>query len=251
MFKDKYLTLSKDNTLKLWRTRTLQHMRTVQLGEGTGWINAAIHLPDVKRLVLASALGKLHALDAHTLRVTSSFRLPFVPQALTTLPEGDFLTTEDFMPGSESEDLVLLGDQHGKLHFLHQAALAEPGASLTSAAAGLLPHLTAQLHSTWVEKLEWVRDLGGLMSSSADGSLQLSDLSRGAVVARHRVSNPSGKPIKSFAWCSKHAMVAPYLPHISPTSPYISPGARSTRWSRPAGWSGTSTGGRLPPLPPP
>ena len=34
MFKDKYLTLSKDNTLKLWRTRTLQHMRTVQLGEG-------------------------------------------------------------------------------------------------------------------------------------------------------------------------------------------------------------------------
>ena len=77
MFKDKYLTLSKDNTLKLWRTRTLQHMRTVQLGrvrgrgrqganpnprptpnptqvqlgEGTGWINAAIHLPDVKRLV--------------------------------------------------------------------------------------------------------------------------------------------------------------------------------------------------------
>ena len=40
-----------------------------------------------------------------------------MPQALTTLPEGDFLTTEDFMPGSESEDLVLLGDQHGKLHF--------------------------------------------------------------------------------------------------------------------------------------
>ena len=28
------------------------------------------------------------------------------------------------------------------------------------------------------------------------------------MVARHRVSNPSGKPIKSFAWCSKHAMVA-------------------------------------------
>ena len=57
------------------------------------------------------------------------------------------------MPGSESEDLVLLGDQHGKLHFLHQAALAEPGASLTSAAAGLLPHLTAQLHSTWVDRV--------------------------------------------------------------------------------------------------
>ena len=51
MFKDKYLTLSKDNTLKLWRTRTLQHMRTarslvitptlqhmrtVPLGEGWG-----------------------------------------------------------------------------------------------------------------------------------------------------------------------------------------------------------------------
>ena len=46
---------------------------------------------------------------------------------------------------------------------------------MTSAAAGLLPHLTAQLHSTWVEKLEWVRDLGGLMSSSSDGYLQLSN----------------------------------------------------------------------------
>ena len=57
----------------------------MQLGEGTGWINAAIHLPDVKRLVLASALGKLHALDAHTLRPTSSFRLPFVPQACNPL----------------------------------------------------------------------------------------------------------------------------------------------------------------------
>ena len=63
MYKDKYLSVSKDNTLKLWRTRTLQHMRTMHLGEATGWINASLHLPDVKRFVLASALGKLLSVD--------------------------------------------------------------------------------------------------------------------------------------------------------------------------------------------
>jgi hypothetical protein len=38
-------------------------MRTVHLGEGAGWINAAVHLPDAKRFVLASALGKLLSVD--------------------------------------------------------------------------------------------------------------------------------------------------------------------------------------------
>ena len=124
-------------------------------------------------------------------------------------------------PGQGDDDgaKVLLGDQQGRLHFLAPQAVADPAAGL-----GLLPHLTTQLHAAWVEHLEYVRDQSALFSSSADGSLQLSDLARGTCTARHRVQNPSGKPIKSFAWCQQQGIVATcgVERHIDWWSPAIS-----------------------------
>ena len=78
-----------------------------------------------------------------------------------------------------------------------------------------LPRVTAACNGhactcngRWVEQLEYLRDAGCLVSCSSDGSLRLSDLNRGACTLRHRLLNPSCKPITSFAWCQTHAMVA-------------------------------------------
>eukprot|EP00966_Prymnesium_polylepis_P148550 3431626-Prymnesium_polylepis.1 len=65
-----------------------------------------------------------------------------------------------------------------------------------------------RLHDSWIERLEYLRDLGGLMSCSADGTLQFADLGRGTCTVRNRLANPSDKPISCFAWCPSHAMVA-------------------------------------------
>ena len=55
----KCLSLSQDGTVKLWHTRSLQHVRTMRLSDGSGWINSALYVRGSKRLLLASALGKL------------------------------------------------------------------------------------------------------------------------------------------------------------------------------------------------
>ena len=49
---------------------------------------------------------------------------------------------------------------------------------------------------------------GTLPSRHAAGTLQLSDLARGDVTCRHRLRNPSGKPLRCFAWSPLHATVA-------------------------------------------
>ena len=53
--------------------------------------------------------------------------------------------------------------------------------------------LTTYYHLLLTQRLEYVPDLSGLLSSSSDGALQLSDLGRGACVARHRLTNPSSR----------------------------------------------------------
>ena len=178
--KDRYATLSKDSTLRLWHCGSLLHARTILLPEA-GWVTDAAYVPAFKRLAVASAHSKLTLYDATSFRLLHSWRLKSVPQSLCSLEQPS---------AAEWPACLLVGDQAGMLHVLEWAALTTGRLSATIEAT--------PLHSGWIEKLEYLRDLGGLMSCSSDGTLQLSDLGRGACTVRNRLANPSEKPIGCF-----------------------------------------------------
>eukprot|EP00966_Prymnesium_polylepis_P013040 300502-Prymnesium_polylepis.1 len=107
--KDKYATLGKDSTLRLWRCGSMQHVRTVSLPEA-GWVTDAIYVPAVKRLAIATAHSKLTLYDAVSFKLQHSWRLRSVPQSICSLEQGG-------PPGqAEWPDCLVLGDQAGILH---------------------------------------------------------------------------------------------------------------------------------------
>jgi len=187
--KEKYATLGMDSTLRLWHCGTLQHARTVPLPDA-GWATDALYVPSIKRLAIATAHSKLTLYDSMNLKLLHSWRLRATPQCMCSLDEGG---------QPEWTNSLLLGDHSGVFSVFEWSALN---------AGRFVPKLEHKLHSGWIERLEYLRDLGGVMSCSSDGTLQLSDLGRGTCSSRNRLSNPSAKPISSFAWCPSHAMVA-------------------------------------------
>ncbi|KAL3905844.1 MAG: hypothetical protein SGPRY_010769, partial [Prymnesium sp.] len=184
--KKKYGSLSSDGLLRLWHERSMQPARCVTLAEASH-PTACLYAPGEKRLALSSSLCKLCLYDASSWKLTASWRLHSTGVSMGSLEGG--------MEGGA----LLLGDQAGWLRVLGWPELV---------GGKLCPRSEHQIHAGWVEKVEWSKELGGLMSCSSDGTLLLSDMGRGECTPRNKLSNPRGKPISCFVWCPAHAMVA-------------------------------------------
>lgn len=122
------------------------------------------------------------------------WRLQFVPQSLA-----NFDDVNSF--GEVTPPSLLVGGQDGRVRMFYWDKML--GGQLETV-------LDCALHDGSVEKLEWEKDLNGLMSCSSDGTLKVSDFGRGAITPRHTLTNPTGKPIQSFVWSSSHAMAGSY-----------------------------------------
>ena len=64
--KDKYLTVGRDATLRVWQVGTMQHLRTIQLSE-RGWLNDVVYCATHHRLALASAHSRLMIYDTNSM----------------------------------------------------------------------------------------------------------------------------------------------------------------------------------------
>ena len=65
--KDKYMTVGRDSTLRLWNAGTLQHTRTVQMPDQS-WCTEALYCEAQGKLVLATVNSRLLLYDATNLR---------------------------------------------------------------------------------------------------------------------------------------------------------------------------------------
>ena len=187
--KDKYISVGRDSTLRIWQAGTLHLSRVVTLPEKC-WVNAAAYSPSDHRLALATAHSKLMIYD------TNSFQRPQrvwrLPTAGTTL-----CLVEQPELSAAWTCALLLGDKEGKCSIYDWQELLE---------GKFAPRHEVQLHSDWIEKMSLSKEAGGLLSCSADGTLQLHTLTvHGELRLRHKLHSPSGKPITCFAYSVPHA----------------------------------------------
>lgn len=189
--KDKYLSIGRDATLRMWQADTLAHTRTIAMPEKC-WLNAAAYCEKHRRLAMCSAHSKLFIYDTNSMRVQRTWRLKTVGSALCVIEQPEL--------SSAWASSLVLGDTDGMIYVYDWGQL-------------LLGTLTVRyevrLHDGWIEKLSLSKEAGGLLSCSIDGKLKLHALTvHGGLRERHCLASPAKRAICSFAYCAAHAAVA-------------------------------------------
>jgi hypothetical protein len=189
--KDKYLSIARDSTMRLWSEDTLAHTRTIHLPDKC-WINAASYCETHRRLALASAHSKLMVYHTESMRPQREMRLPTVGTALATVEQPEL--------SAAWASCLLLGNKEGFVNMYDWEELA---------ANNFEPKSKVRLHDGWIEKIELIRDAGGLLSCSADGTLKLHALGvHGDLKLRHVLQSPTNKAIVCFAYSAPNAAIA-------------------------------------------
>ena len=189
--KDKYVSVGRDATLRLWQADTLAHARTVPLPEKC-WFNAAAYSETHKRLALCSAHSKLFLFDTSSMRPQRTWRLKTVGTALCVVEQPEL--------ASVWAGCLVLADTHGSVFVYDWDALLR---------GELRARYEARLHEGWIEKLSLSKEAGGLLSCGVDGRLKLHTLTvHGELRERHCLRSPAKRSICSFAYCVAHAAVA-------------------------------------------
>ena len=235
--KDKYVTLGRDATLRLWSRGRLEHTKTLALAE-KGWAHAAVYCPAQRRLAIATAHSRLLMMDMTTLRPQRAWRLPTVATALCLIEQPD--VSKDWTC------CLAVADQNGKLevrdleelfphecllmtldcvpHQVHDLEELFPHECLLMTidcvphqvhdleelvASHLQPRLVCGIHEEWVRRLAFIKEAGGLVSCADDGTLRVHTLGvHGDLRPRYMLTAPTKKPIHAFCYSQKHAAVA-------------------------------------------
>lgn len=189
--KDKYVTLGRDATLRLWSRGRLEHTKTLALAE-KGWAHAAVYCPAHRRLVIATAHSRLLMMDMTTLRPQRAWRLPTVATALCLIEQPD--VSKDWAC------CLAVADQNGNLEVHDLDELV---------ASRLQARLVSSIHDEWVRRLAFVKEAGGLVSCADDGTLRVHTLGvHGDLRPRYLLTSPTQKPMHAFCYSQKHAAVA-------------------------------------------
>ena len=194
--RDRYVSLTAMGHFHLWDGRGMTPVRSARDTEGKmKMASSLIYASRQNRLVVACHDGRLYFHDATSMCCDSSFRLREPAQTIANFERPVSTMVEDYVPN----DRLFIGSQCGNLHVLDWHEILSGRRRFD---------FSAKLHDSWVEKIEWVPDLNGLLSCGADGTLLISDLGRGTCTERNRLRHPNGKGIHSLAWCSSLAAVA-------------------------------------------
>ena len=179
--KDKYLTVGRDATMRLWQTDTLAHARTLQLPEKC-WLNDAAYCETHRRVALASAHSKLLIFDTNTMRLQKAWRLTTVATAICIIEQPEL---SNAWAGS-----LVLGDKDGKVFVYDWDRILKHE---------LIARYEVQLHDGWIEKLALSKEAGGLLSCSVDGKLKLSSLTGESMQPRPLTVSAHGKARQGMA----------------------------------------------------
>ena len=105
--KEKYLSIGRDATMRVWQYDTCAYSRTVALPEKC-WINAAAYCETHRRLALASAHSKLFIFDTNSMRPQKTWRLKTVGTAVCVVEQAEV--------SSAWAGCLVLGDKDGMVY---------------------------------------------------------------------------------------------------------------------------------------
>jgi len=191
---DKYVTISRDGSFRLWNGVDLKHFRTVTLG--SAWITSGIYMPGARKLVFTSADRSISYYEANrgsyelSGRVYASGTMG-VPQSLTLVT-------------NESGEQLVYGDSKGEVNMLLCGTREWPARDLISTDEHQDYLSVHKEHSDWISQVEWVPDIG-LVSSSIDSSIKIYDFVREKVI---NTCNHHLKAVYGFVWCSAYSIFA-------------------------------------------
>eukprot|EP00002_Diphylleia_rotans_P021738 TRINITY_DN4239_c0_g1_i5.p1 TRINITY_DN4239_c0_g1~~TRINITY_DN4239_c0_g1_i5.p1 ORF type:complete len:926 (+),score=164.12 TRINITY_DN4239_c0_g1_i5:48-2825(+) len=207
---DRYLTASRDGTIRVWSCSTLRHKATIQTwlvwgdgqnipGSSPSWITGMIFMPSQQRIAVSSMDRTISFYDAFELKPVYRIR--------------DFenapLCIHHTVIGQRS--LLVFGDDRGNIQY----SWSEKGADFDRISFQKL-----KVHTDWVTKVQYLPELGMFLSCSLDGSMKVTDLE--GKIHRSLEGHPKGVncfdwsgPLKCIASCGLDKVIKLWNPYIS------------------------------------
>lgn len=228
----RYYTASADSTIRVWND-AMQHMRTVELskapankvGGGCGWVNSLAVSTGASQLVAATTMNlvffdlgsmeKIAELHCQTYeKPDAAGQAELKP---LNVPLSSVLCVDAFT--YKGANWVAFGDDAGGIHLINPPDYS-PGHK-NRWDKYTTPYWSTKRHRDWVSKIEYVRDLGCLVSCSNDGTIKLTDASNGFRISQSTARetlpvkttiNEDGvahaRGIRSFVWCNGYKCLA-------------------------------------------
>eukprot|EP00741_Cyanophora_paradoxa_P015875 tig00020909_g15326.t1 len=206
---DKYITTSRDGTLRIWNATTLAHMKTVRndpptrpndpQAKGPSWITDCAHMTLCNKLAVASIDRSISFYDAASMECVGRIRdLDNAPLCLGYWP-------------AKERDMLAFGDDAGYLHVYHMYDGVLEGTKL----------FKQKTHKDWVTKVRYVPEMASLVSSSLDNTIKVGDVEKKQLKV---TLEGHSKGVYSFDWCRTYKFFAScgLERHIVLWNPYTS-----------------------------
>ena len=163
---EKFVTHSRDGTVRVWHAGTLVHQKTLQVS--TSQVTDCKHFPQTNRLVASSIDRTVTFYDAASpnYEVTGQLKgLETSPMCIGYWQDLE-METEKMILGDDQGNIALY-DVHGgdKLQ-------TEPGSACT------YKLYSQPRHADWVTQCDFYPELNFMVSSSLDGTIKIGDLER-------------------------------------------------------------------------
>lgn len=203
-----YITASKDGTMRMWASSSLQLTRTINCG--AGWILSMCFLRKSGRLVMSTADRHIKFFDVHTWEVLAEVSLPSPALCLCSWVTGE---SEFFAMGNERGEVTVVDISKGLKEFKPVGTdkrLNKKRPALWNEST------TKQVHEGWIEQIEMVTDLGGLVTCGADSAIvifeypfQLDAKDKDKIIPRRVLKHGRGhlKGVKCFKWVKSHKLI--------------------------------------------
>lgn len=196
---EKFVTHSRDGTVRVWHAATLAHMRTLKVSES--WVTDCKHFSLSNRLAASSIDRAISFYDA------TSYEMVAQLTGLDTSP-----MCLGYWQDLESEKMIV-GDDLGNISLfdlVSERVGQDGGEAALSAAQHRL--YRDRRHSDWVTKCCFYPELNFMVSSSLDGTLKIGDLERRSRHSRQlgEVDKHSAakKGVYSFEWSNTFKVLA-------------------------------------------
>uniref|UniRef100_A0A6U6E0C0 EF-hand domain-containing protein n=1 Tax=Guillardia theta TaxID=55529 RepID=A0A6U6E0C0_GUITH len=196
-----YITSSKDGTIRIWSQASLTLQKTISLGKT--WVLALCLLRHAAKLVLSTDDRKIKVFDVHTWEQSVEVELSGQAYCLCSWRKDD---TEYIAYGNEVGDVTVVDYEKGVRDFRNDHSMRKGKRRASNWAVSW----TRNIHSGWINQISMIEDLGGLVTCSTDGAINIfefpfqNDPVKKDKVLMKRVLTPqykvNQKPIKCFVW---------------------------------------------------